>query len=59
MTKSKLDFLCVKILEKSHGDSLRALDAIQKSVDSFFALGQWENAERMSRILAHFRAFYV
>jgi len=59
MTKQKIDFLCVKILERCQGDNLKALDVIQKSVDSFFALGQRENAERMSRILAHFRAFYV
>lgn len=58
MNLNRLTFLCEKILEKCNGDSLLALATISASVDSFLALGQYDNADKMGRVLAHFRRFY-
>lgn len=58
MTKNNLIFLCEKILEQCAGDYWRALEVIQTSADSFFALGDWKNAQKMDKLARFFRLYF-
>lgn len=58
MTKEKKAFLCEKLLGKCAGDYLRALEVIQTNADSFFALGDWKNAEKMDDFARFFREYW-
>lgn len=58
MTMEKMQFLCEKILEQCAGDYWRALEVIQTSADSFFALGDWKNAQKMDKLARFFRLYF-
>lgn len=58
MTMEKMQILCEKINQKTCGDLWRGLEIIQTSADSFFALGDWKNAQKMDKLARFFRLYF-
>ena len=58
MKNDKMIFLCEKILEQARGDFRAALDAIDASADSCFALGDRKHAEQFAALARFFVQYF-
>ena len=50
--------LCEKLLEKCGGDYREAIATIHACADSFLALGQWEQAQKMDKLARIFCLYF-
>lgn len=54
MTILNMTCFCERLLQKCNGDFLLAQNTLEASADSWMALGDWEKAQKIAKILNFF-----